>query len=556
MPFEYLPILTRIKLGFDLFLIQAREKHGERFLYDRSSWHTSQYRIRICCPKHGWFRQVPRDHVMADEGCGKCGREAHFRNQISKGLEYAKKSIPPTHLEKFEYDWSSWKGTGFKFKIKCKQHGWFEQILRDHLKYNGCRKCSSAQQSLKGRLSQEEVIRRFKEKHGDRYSYDKTVYKGQTEKVIITCKIHGDFKQHPFEHLIHSGCQKCSGRHRWTTEEFIQRANEAHGNKYAYEKSIYTKALNTIIVTCPTHGDFITQPSRHVTRKDGCKQCAGRHLPNKEAFLKHAIERFGSRYDYSLVEYVDKETPVTILCPDHGAFEQKPHYHLENSIGCPSCSYNVSGKEVSWLDSLNIPHHVKRVTRIPINGTMRNVDAFDPLTNTVYEYWGSWWHGNPREFDQNEIHPKCGVTYGELYRRTEEKRQQIFADGYNLIEIWEDEYDELVKQKKIIPRPTSPIKPWNEEVDGKFKLTDKEYKKLEPHLPLQVNTTIKQRDVLNAAIWVEAHHGEWKRLPKDPFGDFQQSRTRFQGWLKRYPAFTKAFQKLVQQRQSSVQSKV
>lgn len=41
-----------------------------------------------------------------------------------------------------------------------------------------------------------------------------------------------------------------------TTEEWIARAKEKHGDKYDYSKSIYTGSQNKITVTCPEHGDF------------------------------------------------------------------------------------------------------------------------------------------------------------------------------------------------------------------------------------------------------------------------------------------------------------
>ena len=37
-------------------------------------------------------------------------------------------------------------------------------------------------------ITQEECIRRFKEKHGDKYDYSKVIYKGQQIPVMIYCK--------------------------------------------------------------------------------------------------------------------------------------------------------------------------------------------------------------------------------------------------------------------------------------------------------------------------------------------------------------------------------
>lgn len=47
-----------------------------------------------------------------------------------------------------------------------------------------------------------------------------------------------------------------------------------------------------------------------------------------EEFIARAKEVHGDKYDYSKVEYANKDAKVTIICPEHGPFEQKPHNHL------------------------------------------------------------------------------------------------------------------------------------------------------------------------------------------------------------------------------------
>jgi len=46
--------------------------------------------------------------------------------------------------------------------------------------------------------------------HGDTYNYDKVEYVSNKQKVIITCKEHGDFEQIPYTHLRGSGCPSCA----------------------------------------------------------------------------------------------------------------------------------------------------------------------------------------------------------------------------------------------------------------------------------------------------------------------------------------------------------
>jgi len=45
--------------------------------------------------------------------------------------------------------------------------------------------------------------------HGNRYSYEKVQYSGFNNKVVITCRKHGDFEQRPKDHNKGQGCRKC-----------------------------------------------------------------------------------------------------------------------------------------------------------------------------------------------------------------------------------------------------------------------------------------------------------------------------------------------------------
>ena len=48
-----------------------------------------------------------------------------------------------------------------------------------------------------------------------------------------------------------------------------------------------------------------------------------------ESFIKKAIEVHGNKYDYSKVQYVNAHTKVCIICPKHGEFWQIPYSHLK-----------------------------------------------------------------------------------------------------------------------------------------------------------------------------------------------------------------------------------
>ena len=56
-------------------------------------------------------------------------------------------------------------------------------------------------------------------------------------------------------------------------DAFMKKAKFIHGDKYIYNKSIYKNARLPIIIECKKHGEFITIPDCHLNMKHGCPVC-------------------------------------------------------------------------------------------------------------------------------------------------------------------------------------------------------------------------------------------------------------------------------------------
>ena len=106
--------------------------------------------------------------------------------------------------------------------------------------------------------------------HDFKYTYDKVEYTGALNKVIITCKIHGDFEQRPTDHLNKCGCKKCS---TVDTQTFIAQATKVHGDTYDYSLVTYKDAYTKIEIICREHGVFKQSPSNH-KQGNGCPKCS------------------------------------------------------------------------------------------------------------------------------------------------------------------------------------------------------------------------------------------------------------------------------------------
>ena len=185
-------------------------------------------------------------------------------------------------------------------------------------------------------MNTQEFIEKAKKIHGDKYDYSKVEYVHSHTKVCIICPKHGEFWQAPRHHLNGNGCPYCAGKIRLTTEEFIRRAKEVHGDKYDYSKVEYVHSHTKVCIICPKHGEFWQMPLHHL-KGGGCPNCVGNKRLTTEEFIRRAKEVHGDKYDYSKVEYVNARIKVCIICPEHGEFRQTASEHLRGQ-GCPKCA--------------------------------------------------------------------------------------------------------------------------------------------------------------------------------------------------------------------------
>jgi G:T-mismatch repair DNA endonuclease (very short patch repair protein) len=132
------------------------------------------------------------------------------------------------------------------------------------------------------------------------------------------------------------------------------------------------------------------------------------------------------------------------MCNIHGSFWQTPSNHIKGS-DCPKCAATTSKMEIKWLDILGI-YKKYRQSKIKIGNKNIIADAYVPETNTVYEFHGDYWHGNPKIYDPNDLNNKTNTTFGFLFSETIKKENLIKSAGYNLVVIWESDFKYHLKQ--------------------------------------------------------------------------------------------------------------
>lgn len=179
------------------------------------------------------------------------------------------------HGDKYDYSKSIYTSARKNITITCRIHGDFEQRASHHTDGSGCKKCADSERS-KNKLSQKEVIARFKNKHGEKYDYSLVSYLSVKHKIKIICPVHGVFEQTASDHFV-SGCKKCgtevtTNKSRRNNDEFIRISKSIHGDWYIYDKAVYTTANNKVKIGCRVHGYFNQIACDHYIGK-GCIKC-------------------------------------------------------------------------------------------------------------------------------------------------------------------------------------------------------------------------------------------------------------------------------------------
>lgn len=124
-----------------------------------------------------------------------------------------------------------------------------------------------------------------------------------------------------------------------TTESFIAEAKEIYGDRYDYSKVDYKNRDHRVTVVCPIHGDFQVYAREHLDGK-GCPKCE-----KGEKFLVKLKEKYGDKFGLEQFVYESSTSPVTLICPTHGAFSRLPHQILNSRFGCPECGNELQRKQ-------------------------------------------------------------------------------------------------------------------------------------------------------------------------------------------------------------------
>jgi hypothetical protein len=382
----------------------------------------------------------------------------HFQSSKDQFVEKAQK----IHGNKYNYSLVKYENAHLKVEIICPKHGVFLQSAHSHLNGNGCSECFSDERQ---KFLQETFIEKIK-KVFPNYDYSKVKYKNLKTKIEIICPEHGSFFKTPTQLFNNSKCpkcprpqrkqRKCNGKRQKNKKqkynnnikpEYIEKANKVFNNKYDYTKANFKD--KEIIIICKKHGEFRCLPGKHL-RGFGCRQCSKEMISKNrsmslERFIEKANKVHNNKYQYININFKNTYEKIEIICPKHGPFDKKINNHL-NGQGCPRCSCIGSKKSRKWLEKIG---NLEPEFPIYVNNKKYIVDGFDKISNIIYEFYGDFWHGNPKVYEENDCNKRNGTKFGELYKKTLVRALDLVNAGFKLIYKWETEHNMGIGEKYV-----------------------------------------------------------------------------------------------------------
>ena len=260
------------------------------------------------------------------------------------------------------------------------------------------------------RLTQEEYIEKLAKENPTVELLSE--YNGNKNYITVRCKIDGNIWQTK-PNWLHAGqgCQVCYDRRRGESSKIpldvmIKRAQDKFKDENGeplYDYSLikeedYKNSHQKVPIICKKHGVFYHSFTRHIFGGRGCQICAMENLNidrrmGKEEFIRKAQEIQQDEngeplYIYDKVEYINCDTPVCIICKEHGEFWQTPYLHLKG-FGCKKCNISLLEKEmVSFLND-NKVEYIWQATNKDLEWLNRQtLDFYLPKYNMAIECQG------------------------------------------------------------------------------------------------------------------------------------------------------------------------
>lgn len=230
------------------------------------------------------------------------------------------------HGDIYDYSKTVYTNSKEKLTIGCRIHGDFKQLFYPHAKGHGCIQCGIDKCSITSRKSTEYIVNKFKDVHGNRYVYKNTVYVKSSDKVLVECREHGEFRISPHDHIGGKGCSICGNKKK----RFGVGASK--NTLIAKSLSKTNGKLNFYIIKCWGGAEIFYKFG--VTTGKIKKRFAGKNMPYNYQLLTLITGDSSSVYDFELLfsrlAYQDNYRPLVYFGGHGECFSKFSEIMLKN----------------------------------------------------------------------------------------------------------------------------------------------------------------------------------------------------------------------------------
>ena len=203
-------------LSSEEYFKRVKEKYGDLYLYDETSFKSLKDKISLTCRKHNTVcHPSAGNHLsLGTVACPECKREATVAARSLTQEEVITRARV-MYSDNYDYSESIYTKITDKIKVICKLHGAFYPLVKDHLTGKaGCPQCARMKIDISKRIPMSDFLSRANIIHNNKYTYEldtKSIYAPTSnEKICITCPLHGKFYQRVGDHLQGVGCPTCN----------------------------------------------------------------------------------------------------------------------------------------------------------------------------------------------------------------------------------------------------------------------------------------------------------------------------------------------------------
>jgi hypothetical protein len=379
----------------EYFIERAKHVHGDSYDYSKVEYTSSDTNVNIICKLHGEYPQTPSTH-LSGAGCGKCAIVARKRTMLERyGVENPsqnkeiKEKKKLTNLSRFgvEYSFQS-----EEIKEKTKQ-------------------TNIERYGTKSPLGNKEIQEKFKQTNLKRYGVEHPTQNKEIQEKTRKTNLERYGVENPQQN-----------------KEIKEKTKKTNLERYGVENPFSSNAIQIKIID-------------NIRKKYKRNHYPKKHMADIYPYLDDKEWLFEQYITLNkTAEQIRDELKISnwTVC----------HYLHKHEIQVRA-SARYSMKCIQWLESIMqqeqiFIQHAGNIGEHQISGTRYKADGYCEETNTIYEFHGDCFHGNPDLFEHDtQCNPFNDYTAKELYDATKERENKIISLGYNLVIMWENDFNKL-----------------------------------------------------------------------------------------------------------------